>query len=59
MFYLNWVEDILNSCCEELGLCSNNVQNEEAIQEILQNASEFDADGLRYELMTEIKNYFC
>jgi len=56
---LNWVEDILNSVCNELGLCSINVQSEEAIQEILMNASDFDEEGLRYELKTEIQNYFC
>ena len=58
MLYI-WVETILNSVCDELDLCPNFVKSEEAIQEILQNAAEFDEEGLRYELITEIKNYFC
>jgi hypothetical protein len=59
LFIQNWVEDILHAVCEELNLCPRFVQSEQAIQEILMNASEFDEEGLKYELKTEIENYFC
>jgi hypothetical protein len=59
LFIQNWVEEILYAVCEELNLCPRFVQSEQAIQEILQNASDFDEEGLQYELKTEIENYFC